>query len=104
MTKSLEQVREALELYASDATWGKDDWGVLSVNVREYGMPGREAHAALDALQAHEAEVKELVEALGGLLKEAEWIYAEKYYATPARHKYNIHFNAARAILAKVKP
>ena len=56
------------------------------------------------ALQAHEAEVKELVEALEGLLKEAELIYEKRYYATPDRHKYNIHFNAARAILAKVKP
>jgi hypothetical protein len=42
-----EKLARALAIYAKEANWAKDDWGVPAVFEREYGKPGTRARATL---------------------------------------------------------
>jgi hypothetical protein len=42
------RLEDALRIYAATETWGEDDWGVRSVNTKEYGDSGQIARKALD--------------------------------------------------------
>lgn len=50
LTKATNKTRkhvQALEIYADQETWDYDDWGIKSVNILEYGCPGKIANEAL---------------------------------------------------------
>ena len=47
LKQQLAEARFALEIYADADTWEDDDWGIKSVNIVEYGDPGKIARDVL---------------------------------------------------------
>lgn len=50
LTKATTKIKKheiVLAVYADENTWDDDDWGIKSVNIVEYGCPGKLARETL---------------------------------------------------------